>query len=164
MHVQPRNQSCHTSRPSCNSSLQLLDCGIQARRLLIVFAGLLATVNLVSAFIPVGSANLLTATAAGTGLGYGALWSLAPAMVADRYGTINFGKAFGILTTGPALTTFIFNEGIAAKVYEAHTSEGSDVCTGVACFWLSLLVVGGMGAASAAAAKCIAWEPEEASA
>jgi len=130
----------------------LLDAGLTPMRLICGLTAGLSLAALGMAFYPTGSFYWLLLTAVGAGLGYGGLWSVCPAMLAERYGTANFGKVFGLMTTAPAITSFIFNEGIAASVYESHIhGEGSDVCVGSSCFYASSLIIGGLGLASSVA-------------
>ena len=58
------------------------------------------------------------------------------------------------------MTSFIFNELIAASVYEANIaedSEESEVCTGTSCFFASAMLIGGLGFASSFVPLCTTW-------
>jgi len=138
----------------------LLDLGVPALHGIMGCTLLLSLACLVTLFLSVGYGDYLILVAIGTGLGYGGLWSLCPAMLAERYGIFNFGKIFGLTTTAPAFTSFLFNEVFASWVYEAHIStdhEEDGVCLGTSCFMLSCLVIGGLGVAAAFVPLLTTW-------
>lgn len=112
---------------------QILDCGWKGKELLGLSSLSIAASCLSSALIPEGSPSLLLPVAMGTGLGYGGLWAVCPAMMAERYGVLNFGKTFGVVTTAPAITSFLANELIASTIYEASADENTGVCLGQTC-------------------------------
>mmetsp|Transcript_25947 Transcript_25947/g.54810 ORF Transcript_25947/g.54810 Transcript_25947/m.54810 type:complete len:552 (+) Transcript_25947:141-1796(+) len=67
-------------------------------------------------------------------MAYGGSWVVVVAILADLFGKDNFGKDYGLMAMGPALSGMIFNS-VSAWFYEQHTVSGSNsVCVGVKCY------------------------------
>jgi len=87
-----------------------------------------------SAYIPPQHAQLaLLATVTLVASAYGGSWVLAVGILSDWFGTRDFGKNYGILAMGPALSGMIFNSA-SAWLYEQNTSHDSVVCVGPSCY------------------------------
>ena len=83
-------------------------------------------------------------------LAYGGIWVLIVGIVSDWYGILNFGKNYGVVAMGPALSGLILNSA-SAWMYEIHTddkstqhqeSQMSSVCWGTACYHGSFVLAG----------------------
>ena len=140
---------------------QMMDAGFKGNVLLGLSSLAISASCLSSALIPEGSQRLLLLTSIVTGLGYGGLWAVCPTMMAERYGVLNFGKTFGVVTTAPALTSFLANELIASHIYEASADEGTGICLGQTCYMGSFLLMGLGGLASALMTLWIRWDPQD---
>jgi len=89
--------------------------------------------------------NHLWAVSALTGLAYGALFGVFPALVVDAFGVGGFSVNWGFMTLAPVLSGNIFNIWYGA-VYDAHSevSNGDRSCSeGLACYrnayWVTLV-------------------------
>ena len=84
-------------------------------------------------------------------IAYGGSWVLVIGILSDWFGTPNFGKNYGIMAMGPALSGMLFNSA-SAWMYERQassssssgTSEDEDatVCLGTACYRGSFFLTG----------------------
>lgn len=72
---------------------------------------------------------------------YGGSWVLIAATLPDLFGTKNYGKDYGLLAMGPALSGMLFNA-VSARWYEQHTTSET-VCTGSNCYQSAFLLTGG---------------------
>jgi hypothetical protein len=89
--------------------------------------------------------NHLWAVSALTGLAYGALFGVFPALVVDAFGVGGFSVNWGFMTLAPVVSGNIFNIWYGA-VYDAHSevSNGERSCSeGLACYrnayWVTLV-------------------------
>jgi len=64
---------------------------------------------------------------------YGGTWVLIVGILSDWFGNKDFGKNYGLIAMGPALSGMFFNT-ISARLYEKHASEQSGVCLGTVCY------------------------------
>lgn len=95
----------------------------------LVASALLFTVAQVFA-LKIENPNWLFLLSASTGLGYGALFGVYPALVADAFGAAGMGINWGTMTMAPVLSGNIFNLIYGANL-DAHSDhpEGSErVC------------------------------------
>jgi len=90
-----------------------------------------------------GQSVCLTVTVACVMTAYGGSWVLIVGILADLYGRDDFGKDYGLIAMGPAVSGLIFNS-VSALVYEKHAAaNGNDggVCFGNDCyrgsFWMA---------------------------
>ena len=76
-------------------------------------------------------------------IAYGGSWVLIAAILPDLFfGTKkHFGKDYGLLAMGPALSGMLFNA-VSARWYEQHTTSET-VCTGSNCYQSAFLLTGG---------------------
>ncbi|KAL7546847.1 hypothetical protein ACHAWF_010173 [Thalassiosira exigua] len=78
----------------------------------------------------------LTITVAAVAMAYGGSWVLIVGILTDLYGREDFGKDYGSIVMGPALSGLIFNS-ISALIYEEHAEANGDengVCFGNSCY------------------------------
>mmetsp|Transcript_16245 Transcript_16245/g.23899 ORF Transcript_16245/g.23899 Transcript_16245/m.23899 type:complete len:500 (+) Transcript_16245:49-1548(+) len=101
-------------------------------------SALMACGLLISAVNSDGSAAL-TLTVGMVGVAYGGSWVLIIGILADRYGKTNFGKDYGLIAMGPALSGMIFNS-ISARIYERHSEESDGICLGGDCYQNAFLL------------------------
>jgi hypothetical protein len=102
------------------------------------------------------TATLPLATA-WAGFSYGGFWSLGPALLADRFGSAQFGAIYAVSSLATAAGSFSLNVGLATAVYRANIADGGGAdCFGAACFRLTFLVLAALTATAAAAAAVLA--------
>lgn len=81
----------------------------------------------------------LVITVAVAAMAYGASWVLIVGILAEWFGNVDFGKDYGLIAMGPALSGMLFNSA-SAWIYQQHAAmevdEGVDsvVCLGLACY------------------------------
>jgi len=80
---------------------------------------------------------------------YGGTWVLVVGILSDFFGNHNFGKNYGLIAMGPALSGMLFNT-FSAWTYEKYTPIDSEVCLGKNCYYMSFLLTG-----SAAILSCM---------
>ena len=85
------------------------------------------------------SPTVLLLTVAMVAFSYGGAWVLLVGILSEFYGRSNFGKDYGLIVMGPALSGFIFNT-FSARLYEQHTDNDSGVCMGEICYRNSFLI------------------------
>ena len=85
---------------------------------------------------------VLTSTVTMVALAYGACWVLIVGIISDRYGKRHFGKDYGLIALGPALSGYVFNS-ISAWVYERNANSGDGVCIGNQCYQASFYLTAG---------------------
>jgi len=72
-----------------------------------------------------------------TGLAYGALFGVYPALVADAFGVHSLSMNWGTMTVSPVISGIVFNAGYGA-VFDAHSKvqeNGDRVCEeGLECY------------------------------
>lgn len=91
-----------------------------------------------------GTSRICLALTVGTAaIAYGASWVLIVGLLADSdlYGQANFGKDYGLMAMGPAVSGMIFNS-LSARLYQYHAAqgEGDGVCMGANCYREAYLV------------------------
>lgn len=101
-------------------------------------SALMACGLLISAINSDGSVPL-TLTVGMVGLAYGGSWVLIIGILADRYGKMHFGKDYGLIAMGPAISGMIFNS-ISARIYERHADEDDGICLGGDCYQNAFLL------------------------
>jgi len=118
------------------------DTGI-AKLTLFRTAALIMAISLLlsAAASPSSSQALLVATVALGASSYGALWVIIVGLLSDMYGKDHFGKDYGVIALGPALSGMVFNS-YSAWVYEANIDDADDlsVCIGISCYRKSFLM------------------------
>jgi hypothetical protein len=72
-------------------------------------------------------------------LAYGGSWVLIVALASNLFGQDHFGKDYGLLALGPALSGLIFNEA-SARWYEDHAPNNT--CIGRECYETAYLAAG----------------------
>jgi MFS family permease len=85
------------------------------------------------------SPMVLLLTVAMVAFSYGGSWVLLVGILSEFYGRSNFGKDYGLIVMGPALSGFIFNT-LSAQLYEQHADNDSGVCMGEICYRNSFLI------------------------
>lgn len=75
---------------------------------------------------------------------YGSAWVLIVALTPNLFSKKHFGKDYGLLALGPALSGMVFNKA-SAKWYEQHINE-HNICVGRECYGKSYLAAGSMAA------------------
>ena len=96
---------------------------------------------LISALSPLQEGNYsqsipLTITVASVAIAYGGSWVLIVGILADSFGRENFGKDYGLIAMGPALSGLVFNS-VSASMYETHAEANGNedgVCYGTNCY------------------------------
>mmetsp|Transcript_9752 Transcript_9752/g.22959 ORF Transcript_9752/g.22959 Transcript_9752/m.22959 type:complete len:556 (+) Transcript_9752:51-1718(+) len=71
---------------------------------------------------------------------YGGSWVLVVALASSLFGKDHFGKDYGLLALGPAISGMIFNQA-SARWYEQHASF-DNTCFGRECYQTAYLVAG----------------------
>lgn len=97
------------------------------------YASLLMALALIISAVGRTSAVCLATTVAFAAISYGGSWVLIIGILADFYGKDDFGKDYGLIAMGPAISGMIFNS-LSAKLYEGHADETSGVCIGAVCY------------------------------
>eukprot|EP00579_Thalassiosira_antarctica_P005835 CAMPEP_0201895706 /NCGR_PEP_ID=MMETSP0902-20130614/43180_1 /ASSEMBLY_ACC=CAM_ASM_000551 /TAXON_ID=420261 /ORGANISM="Thalassiosira antarctica, Strain CCMP982" /LENGTH=472 /DNA_ID=CAMNT_0048428103 /DNA_START=164 /DNA_END=1578 /DNA_ORIENTATION=- len=103
---------------------------------IIMFFGLL--VSAVSPFQEGDHRQLicLTITIASVATAYGGSWVLIVGILADLYGREDFGKDYGLIAMGPAVSGLLFNS-VSALIYENHAEDHGNedgACFGNDCY------------------------------
>lgn len=93
---------------------------------------IMALALLVSA---VGGTSLfcLCVTVAFAAMAYGGSWVLMIGIIGDVFGKDDFGKDYGLIAMGPAISGMIFNL-LSAHFYESHATDSKGVCIGAVCY------------------------------
>eukprot|EP00127_Corallochytrium_limacisporum_P005741 Clim_evm120s210 gene=Clim_evmTU120s210 len=111
--------------------------------------GFLALSVMVMAFTHLGiflfPGNIFLATLF-SGVSFGGLFSLGPAIIAENFGLEHFGTNWGITTLAPVLGSIVFGQ-IFGAIYDAQLGEDDDYdetahCKGSKCFRYAFLVSG----------------------
>ncbi len=97
------------------------------------YSSLLMAVALTISAIGGTSFVCLSITVALAAIAYGGSWVLIIGILADFYGKDDFGKDYGLIAMGPAISGMIFNS-LSATLYESHATEVTGVCIGAACY------------------------------
>jgi len=107
--------------------------------LLAICMGLIMTAGIISSILTRGGEQALVVTVLLTSTAYGGMWTLVLVIIAEHFGTANFGKVYGIVALAPIGSSYVMNY-IAASIYNAHIHE-SEVnthvvpsCIGEVCF------------------------------
>ncbi|KAK9448846.1 major facilitator superfamily domain-containing protein [Limtongia smithiae] len=74
------------------------------------------------------------------GAGYGAVFTLAPAVVSLVWGAERFGTNWGVLFVFPAIGAIVY-ELLYAAIYDAHSADAR-LCLGLECYRATFLVTG----------------------
>eukprot|EP00568_Trieres_chinensis_P018906 CAMPEP_0183330538 /NCGR_PEP_ID=MMETSP0160_2-20130417/85354_1 /TAXON_ID=2839 ORGANISM="Odontella Sinensis, Strain Grunow 1884" /NCGR_SAMPLE_ID=MMETSP0160_2 /ASSEMBLY_ACC=CAM_ASM_000250 /LENGTH=130 /DNA_ID=CAMNT_0025498747 /DNA_START=443 /DNA_END=835 /DNA_ORIENTATION=+ len=81
----------------------------------------------------------LVITIAFVAMAYGSNWVLIVQILSEKFGREHFGKDYGVIALGPALSSLIFNSA-SARIYEDHIDTGdSSICIGTTCYHTSFL-------------------------
>lgn len=97
------------------------------------YSSLLMAMGLFISFAGGASVFCLCLTVALAAIAYGGSWVLIVGILADLFGKANFGKDYGLIAMGPAVSGMIFNSW-SANFYEEHALDDSDVCIGASCY------------------------------
>lgn len=97
------------------------------------YASLLMAFALVTSAFGGTSPVCLTVTVACAAISYGGSWVLIIGILADFCGKDDFGKDYGLIAMGPAVSGMIFNS-LSAKLYESRADESTGVCIGAGCY------------------------------
>jgi len=92
----------------------------------------MAVALLVSALLP-PSRTALACTVSVAAAAYGASWVLLLGILADVGGGTHFGKNYGLMAMGPALSGTVFNS-LSAHLYTQRIDSDSGVCVGAHCY------------------------------
>ena len=79
------------------------------------------------------SSVCLVLTVALAAISYGGSWVLIIGVLADLYGKRNFGKDYGLIAMGPAISGMALNA-VSARLYENNAQDDSGVCMGSICY------------------------------
>jgi MFS family permease len=75
-------------------------------------------------------------------LAYGGSWVAVVSILSDLFGKEHFGKDYGLLAMGPALSGMALNN-LSARLYDQHTSSDSNnVCVGSHCYRTAYFLAG----------------------
>lgn len=103
---------------------------------------IIMAVGLWISFVYSGALQLLI-TVGFVSLAFGGAWVLIVPVVSNRFGKTNFGRNYGLIAMGPALSGMIFNT-MSAWLYQSQIaqsdSDHSGVCIGPDCYRISYLV------------------------
>jgi MFS family permease len=97
------------------------------------YASLLMALALIISAVGGTSSVCLAITVALVAVAYGGSWVLIIGILADFYGKRDFGKDYGLIGMGPALSGMAFNA-LSANMYESHANANTDVCIGSICY------------------------------
>jgi hypothetical protein len=103
------------------------------------YASLLMALALLVSALGGTSGVCLAFTVGVVAFAYGGSWVLIVGILADLYGKADFGKDYGLMAMGPAVSGMIFNS-LSAMLYQYHTDDDSDVCVGANCYRGSYLI------------------------
>jgi len=79
----------------------------------------------------------------GTGIAYGAVFTVLPSIVSSVWGLSNLGRNFGVITYAPFIGTPFFSY-LYAFISASHVTAGNDgVCKGRECWQLTFAVTCG---------------------
>lgn len=112
-------------------------------------AALLMTIGLSASALLDATASLVC-TVGCVATAYGASWVLLVGVLKEWYGKEHFGKDYGVIAMGPAVSGLIFNS-LSAAFYQQRIEGDTSVCTGAYCFRRAFAVT-----ASAALLGCLA--------
>ena len=71
--------------------------------------------------------HFITVTSAITGISYGLIFGVYPAIVADVFGTKSFSTTWGLVCTGPLITLYFLNKYFGI-IYDSHTNKKTGIC------------------------------------
>jgi MFS family permease len=97
------------------------------------YASLIMALALVISLMGGTSLFCLSVTVAFSAMAYGGSWVLMIGIIRDVFGKDNFGKDYGFIAIGPAISGMIFNS-LGAHFYECHTTDINGVCIGAVCY------------------------------
>jgi MFS family permease len=103
------------------------------------YASLLMALALLVSALGGTSGMCLAFTVGVVAFAYGGSWVLIVGILADLYGKADFGKDYGLMAMGPAVSGMLFNS-LSALLYQYHTDDDSDVCVGANCYRGSYLI------------------------
>mmetsp|Transcript_8929 Transcript_8929/g.10435 ORF Transcript_8929/g.10435 Transcript_8929/m.10435 type:complete len:530 (+) Transcript_8929:64-1653(+) len=89
----------------------------------------------------IAGVSTLWLTVAMVAMPYGGSWVLIVGILSEFYGNSNFGKDYGLIVMGPAISGFVFNT-VSAWLYEYNADKDSGICTGKVCYRNSYLITG----------------------
>lgn len=105
-----------------------------------------------------GSITLVAGGAFLGGYSFGSMWPLMVVITSELFGSKNLPQIYMFYDgNGFFLSNIIFVRLLTGSVYQAHVPEGSNICIGSGCYFLSHLAVIGtcvLGAVSAAIVGC----------
>lgn len=117
---------------------------------LLGYASALMTCGLLISAIHSDVSTALALTVAMVGAAYGGSWVLIIGILVNRYGKTHFGKDYGLVAMGPAISGMIFNS-ISARIYQNHVDDEDDgICIGGDCYKRAFFLT-----ASATAFGCV---------
>eukprot|EP00656_Telonema_subtile_P029226 TRINITY_DN32398_c0_g1_i1.p1 TRINITY_DN32398_c0_g1~~TRINITY_DN32398_c0_g1_i1.p1 ORF type:complete len:436 (+),score=122.84 TRINITY_DN32398_c0_g1_i1:151-1458(+) len=87
------------------------------------------------------------------GFWYGAFWVVQPAITSDLFGVDRFGANYGLVQTAVSLGALLLSVLLTSYWYDDHEEDGTNSCTGRACFQAPFLIISGccLGGSMAAA-------------
>jgi len=97
------------------------------------YSSLLMAFALMTSVFGGTSSICLAVTVALAAISYGGSWVLIIGVLAEFYGKRDFGKDYGLIAMGPALSGMAFNA-FSAQIYESHANQDSGVCIGSSCY------------------------------
>lgn len=103
------------------------------------YASLLMALAVLVSALGGRSTACLAFTVACAAISYGGSWVLIIGILTDFYGKQHFGKDYGLIAMGPALSGMVFNA-MSAKMYEDHADNDTGVCMGAICYRDSFLM------------------------
>jgi len=109
-----------------------------------------------AAYYGLDSVGSLGITVVLTALAYGGSWVLIVCILSKWFGNHDFGKNYGLMVMGPAISGMVFNT-ISAEIYETHEEEDSEVCLGAVCYRGSFIFAGVAGLLGLLILSCLAW-------
>lgn len=97
------------------------------------YSSLLMALALVVSAVGGTSLFCLSITVAFSAMAYGGSWVLMIGIVGDVFGKDDFGKDYGLIAMGPAISGMIFNS-LSAHFYDNHATDIKGVCIGAVCY------------------------------
>eukprot|EP00698_Gefionella_okellyi_P003774 TRINITY_DN1350_c0_g1_i2.p2 TRINITY_DN1350_c0_g1~~TRINITY_DN1350_c0_g1_i2.p2 ORF type:complete len:379 (-),score=109.75 TRINITY_DN1350_c0_g1_i2:2095-3231(-) len=95
-------------------------------------------VALVQLLLVLAMESVLVLASVLTGLSFGVLWCIGPALVSEEFGLTHFGQNWAYIILSSAFGMLIL-QAISGAVYESHVAIGGTVCEGVQCFQLTFI-------------------------
>lgn len=91
-----------------------------------------------------------------TAIAYGGMWMLVPALVADVFGSLNYGSIQGFMLLAACLGSEVFYNYMSVHILEAYADDGGNCYDDSRCFEPTFIVLASMCGAAALLAVLLA--------